>query len=158
MTLEDLLAREAIRDCMAKYNHSGDSLRAEDFAACFTEDGILESSRDGGFRYGSRAEILAWQTSWREGVLAGDGPPSAETPSGAEFVRHNLTTSRIELTGPDTAKARTYWVVMTDVGPDHCGVYTDLFRKVGDDWLISHRRVRTDWHAPDSHFRPPEKG
>ena len=147
-TLEDLLAREAIRDVMAKYNHSGDSLRAEDFAACFTEDGILESAAEGGFHYASRAEILAWQTSWRS------GPPSVETPRGAKFVRHNLTTSRIELTGPDSAKARTYWVVMTDIGPDHCGVYTDVFRKVGGEWLIAHRKVRTEWWAENSHFRP----
>jgi hypothetical protein len=149
LTLDDLLAREAIRDTMAKYNHSGDSLRAEDFAACFTEDGVLESASQGGFHYASRAEILAWQSSWR------DRPASAETPRGAKFVRHNLTTSRIELTGPESAKGRTYWVVMTDIGPDHCGVYTDQFRKVGGEWLISHRRVRTDWWAEKSHFRPP---
>jgi hypothetical protein len=149
LTLDDLLAREAIRDTMAKYNHSGDSLRAEYFAACFTEDGVLESASQGGFHYASRAEILAWQSSWR------DRPASAETPRGAKFVRHNLTTSRIELTGPESAKGRTYWVVMTDIGPDHCGVYTDQFRKVGGEWLISHRRVRTDWWAEKSHFRPP---
>jgi hypothetical protein len=151
MTIEDLLAREAIRDTMAKYNQSGDSLRAEDFAACFTEDGVLDSASPGGFRYASRSEILAWQSSWR------DKPASAETPRGAKFVRHNLTTSRIEMTGSDSAKARTYWVVITDIGPDHCGVYTDLFRKVGGEWLISHRRVRTDWWAKNSHFRPPIK-
>ena len=149
MTLDDLLAREAIRETMAKYNHSGDSLRAEDFAACFTEDGILESASEGGFRYASRAEILAWQSGWR------DGPPTDETPRGAAFVRHNLTTCRIELTGPDSAKARTYWLVVTDVGPDHSGVYSDVFRKVGEDWLIAHRRVKTEWWAENSHFRPP---
>ena len=156
MTLDDLLAREAIRDTMAKYNHSGDSLRAEDFAACFTQDGVLESASEGGFHYAGRAAILAWQTSWRDVVLAGDGPPSPDTPRGAKFVRHNLTTSRIELTGPDSAKARTYWVVTTDVGPDHCGVYTDVFRKEDGQWLIAHRRVRTDWWAQNSHFRPSE--
>ena len=30
---------------------------------------------------------------------------------------------------------------------------TDRFRKVGDDWLIAERRVRTEWNAPDSLFR-----
>ena len=153
MTLEDLLAREMIRDTLAKYNHSGDSLRAEDFAACFTEDGILESAQEGGFRYASRAEILAWQSAWRDGAAAGDGPPSAETAKGPKFVRHNLTTSRIELTGPDSAKARTYWLVVTDIGPDHRGIYMDVFRRVDGDWLISHRRVRTEWWAESSYFR-----
>ena len=47
-TRPNLLAREAIRDTMAKYNTSGDRLKAEDFAACFTEDGIIESERVAG--------------------------------------------------------------------------------------------------------------
>ena len=29
------------------------------------------------------------------------------------------------------------WIVITDIGPDHAGVYHDRFRKVGDDWLIA---------------------
>ena len=36
MTLDDLLAREAIRALMAKCAQAGDSLRAEEYAACFT--------------------------------------------------------------------------------------------------------------------------
>jgi SnoaL-like domain len=145
MNLDDLIAREAIRATLAKYNHSGDSLRAEDFAACFTRDGILESANDGGFCFHSRADILAWQMAWRDA-------PSAGTPRRAKFVRHNLTTCTIELTGPGSAKARTYWLVTTDIGPDHSGVYTDIFRKVGEDWLIAHRKVRTEWWAENSHF------
>ena len=41
---------------------------------------------------------------------------------------------------------------MSGNGPDHCGVYTDTFRRVGDDWLIAERRVRTEWNAPESLF------
>ena len=44
LTIEDLLAREAIRDTLAKYNASGDRSRTEDYAACFTTDGIIESA------------------------------------------------------------------------------------------------------------------
>ena len=47
MTIDDLLAREAIRDTLAKYNTSGDRLKAEDFAACFTEDAVIEARPDG---------------------------------------------------------------------------------------------------------------
>ena len=28
----------------------------------------------------------------------------------------------------------------------------DSFRKVGEDWLIAHRKVTTEWNSPDSHF------
>ena len=43
MTVEELLAREAIRDTMAKYNMAGDRLKVDDYAACFTEDGVMEA-------------------------------------------------------------------------------------------------------------------
>ncbi len=43
---------------------------------------------------------------------------------------------------------------MTDIGPDHSGTYNDLFRKVGGQWLIAHRKIRVDWRSPDSLFPP----
>jgi hypothetical protein len=147
MTLEDMLAREAIRDTMAKYNTSGDRLKVQDYVACFTEDGIMESEfvpADKAFRYAGKAEILAWQLRWLE------RDPAEAAVHKASFIRHHLSTSKIELTGPNTAKARTYWVAWTDIGPDHAGYYLDDFRKVGDEWLIAHRRVRLDWESPDS--------
>ena len=113
MTLEDLLAREAIRDVMAKYTTSGDRLRIDDFVSCFTQDAVMESEHvpaDRMFRYEGCAEIRAWQERWLRG---------AGGTHGATFVRHHLSTSKIDLTGPDTAKARTYWVAWTDIGPDH---------------------------------------
>ena len=67
MTIEELLARESIRDTMAKYNTSGDRLKVADYVACFTEDGIMESdgvAEDKAFRYAGRPEILAWQSRW----------------------------------------------------------------------------------------------
>lgn len=147
MTLEDLLAREAIRDVMAKYTTSGDRLRIDDFVSCFTQDAVMESEHvpaDRMFRYEGRAEIRAWQERW----LRGEGGTH-----GATFVRHHLSTSKIDLTGPDTAKARTYWVAWTDIGPDHTGYYLDTFRKVDGAWLIAHRRVCMDWEADASLFR-----
>ena len=150
MTLDDLLAREAIRATMARYNTAGDRLRVDEFADCFTEDGIIESEHVSGeqtFRSVGREAIRAWQRRWlsRE--------PSQDTVHGASFVRHHLATCRIDLTAPDAATARTYWSAWTDIGPDHAGYYLDSFRKVGDDWLIAHRRVRLDWQADGSLFK-----
>lgn len=150
MTLDELLAREAIRATMAKYNVSGDRLKVDDFAACFTEDGVIESEKAPGeyaFRYESRAAIHAWQSRWR------NREPGADTVHKASFVRHHLSTCHIELTGPDSARARTYWTAWTDIGPDHCGYYLDTFRKVGEEWLIAHRTVRLDWEAPNGLFK-----
>lgn len=147
MTPEDLLAREAIRDTLAKYTTSGDRLRIDDFVSCFTEDGVIEAENvrvDQAFRYEGRAAIRTWQERWLSGRAG---------THGASFVRHHLSTSRIELTGPDIATARTYWVAWTDIGPDHAGYYLDTFRKVGEEWLIAHRRVRLDWEAEGSLFK-----
>ncbi len=149
MTLDELLAREAIRDTMAQYNVSGDRLKVDAYADCFTEDGVIQSERAPGdyiFRYAGREAIRAWQNRWlvRE--------PGDDVVHGASFVRHHLSTSKIDLTSATTATARTYWTAWTDIGPDHCGVYLDTFRKEGERWLIALRRVRRDWSAPGSLF------
>jgi len=147
VTVDELLAREAIRHTMAKYTTAGDRLKVDDFVACFTPDAVMESEHvpaDRAFRYQGKDQIRAWQERW----LHGEG-----ATHGATFVRHHLSTSRIDLLDADNAQARTYWVAWTDIGPDHAGYYLDRFRKVGDEWLIAHRRVRMDWEANNSLFR-----
>ncbi|HEX7751064.1 MAG TPA: nuclear transport factor 2 family protein [Novosphingobium sp.] len=149
MTVDELLAREGIRDTLAKYTVSGDRLKVEDYAACFTEDGVIATEhRDPAlcFRYEGRGAILAWQRRWRDRTVAG------EVVHQARFARHHLSTVKIDLTGPDTARVRSYWVAWTDIGPDHAGYYLDSFRKVDGAWLIAHRRVREDWRSPQSLF------
>jgi hypothetical protein len=149
MTLDELLARESIRKTMASYTLAGDRLRAEDFMAVFTADAILESDsvpESDAFRYQGREAMRGWILRWRA-TAAG-----AQQAAQASFVRHHLSTSHIEITGADSAKARTYWVAYTDVGPDHCGHYIDVFRRVDDAWLIAHRKVRLDWRSPTSLF------
>jgi hypothetical protein len=147
MTLEELLARESIRKTMASYNMAGDRLRVEEFIAVFTEDAIIESDgvpESDAFRYAGREAIRQWITRW--------GTSNETAQPQASFVRHHLSTSQIEINGT-SAKARTYWVAYTDIGPDHCGYYIDLFRKVGEEWLIAHRKVRLDWRSPKSLFK-----
>jgi hypothetical protein len=149
MTLDELLTRESIRKTMARYTVSGDRLRVEDFITVFTEDAILESEavpESDAFRYEGRKALSEWLTRWR---VPGE---TAQPTTKATFVRHHLSTSHIEITGPDSAKGRTYWVAYTDIGPDHCGHYIDAFRRVGDEWLIAHRKVRLDWRSPMSLF------
>jgi hypothetical protein len=146
MNLDELLAREEIRRTMAGYTMAGDRLRTDDFVALFTEDGVLET--DGvpdadSFRYEGSAAIRDWMTRWRQ-------PPGGAPVHQAAFIRHHLSTCHIEMTGSATAKARTYWVAYTNLGPDHCGCYLDEFRKEGDRWLISRRRIRLDWRRGDS--------
>ncbi len=149
MTLDDMLAREEIRDLMARYTVAGDRLQTDAFVAVFTEDGILESEgvpEADTFRYAGHDELRNWLGRWTQK----DGTPVRAHQ--ATFIRHHMSTSLIELTGDDSARARTYWTAYTDIGTDHCGVYVDGFRKTGGGWRIAHRRVRLDWRSKESLF------
>jgi hypothetical protein len=50
----------------------------------------------------------------------------------------------------DEARVACYFTVFTEIGLEHYGRYRDAFVPVGDDWLIRHRFVSTDWSAPES--------
>jgi uncharacterized protein (TIGR02246 family) len=150
MNIEEAIAREQIRDTMARYNMAGDRARADEMAEVFAEDGVLETP---GYTHQGREAIRSWMKNWRTATAPAAPAAKADSaPKAAKFVRHNITTSQIDFTGPDTAKARTYFVVFTQIGPDHSGYYADEFKKVGDKWLISHRRAMMDWRAAESTF------
>jgi hypothetical protein len=140
MTQEEHLAREEIRRTLAQYNIGGDLNDAEAYAGAFAEDGVIDSAD---FTITGRSEIRDWKAARAKA-------------SPARFVRHNLTTSQVEFTGPETATGRTYFFVVTEVGPDHCGYYADQFRKVGERWFIAYRKVWVDWYARESRFRRPK--
>jgi ketosteroid isomerase-like protein len=154
MTLEEMLAREGIRKTIHSYNAAGDARDGKAFTALFAEDAVLEFAGYGpvpGFRSAGIDEIRARTASW--------SPEPGKDPSLtlASFIRHNLTTCRIDLTGSDSATARTYFVVFTDIGPDHAGTYTDTLVRSGEDWLFAHRRIALDWRWPGSIFPPLPK-
>lgn len=140
MTIDDLIAREAVRNTLAAYNLAGDRLRHDAFVACFTEDALYRSSV---FHLVGRAGIRAWLTDFPTGT------------AGVRLVRHHLTTSRITIDGADEARARSYYLAATEHGPDHGGVYVDRFRRVETRWLIAEREVRLDWARRDSRVVAP---
>jgi hypothetical protein len=149
MTLDELIARECIRQTMAQYTMAGDRLRGDDFVAVFTADAVLETERvpeSDAFRCAGRQAIGEWFARWRSRDRGYSG-------NGATFIRHHLSTSQIEFSGPATARARTYWVAYSDIGPDHCGYYVDVFKKADEQWLIAHRKVRLDWRSPQSLYQ-----
>jgi len=151
MTNEERNAIEAIRRTIAGYTIAGDSRDAAAFPPLFAEDAVLEFAGSGpvpGFRCQGRAEIAARVASW--------SPEPGKDPSLSltRFIRHNLTTSQITPTGPGTATARSYFIVFTEIGPDHMGTYDDDLVQQGEDWLFRHRRIALDWRSPDSLFPP----
>jgi len=134
--LEALVARDEIRQLMARYNLAGDTGRREEFAALFSHDAQLT------------APGLDLRT--RDGIMAGLFSASPKAEPAFKVYRHHLTTSKIEITSDTTAQARTYFLVITDIGLDHTGVYSDEFRKESQGWRIARRVVRLDHVSPQS--------
>ncbi len=71
------------------------------------------------------------------------------------IVRHVLTNTRFVEVTPEQARVESYFTVITEIGLDHHGRYRDLLEPVGEEWLIRHRFVSTDWRDPRSTMAPP---
>ena len=140
-----VLARAAIAETLAACTQAGDARKADAYAACFADDGVLELDR----RHDGREAIRAFMAA--PSVIP---KPTAATPG---FVSHHLTTCRIDFTGESEATVRTYWFVISAAGLDHSGYYDDRFRRVGEDWLIAYRKPRTLWVSPDSVLHNAQK-
>jgi hypothetical protein len=157
MDVWELEARERIRDTLARYNWSGDAFRLDELAAAFCEDGELEVRGREPFR--GRAAIIEFLSGGGDG---GDDDArraalrSAAAASGVtRIVRHNVANIRFLEVTPDHARVACYFTVLTEIGLDHYGRYRDTFVPVGEEWLIRHRFVSTDWRAPESTMAPP---
>ena len=142
----ELTARERIRDTLARYSWSGDALRLEELVLAFCEDGVLEVR--GETPHEGREAIAAF--------IGGVGAAVDErAPAGPRIVRHNVTNVRFVMLTPTEARVESYFTVFTEIGLDHHGRYRDRLVPVGDEWLIQHRFVSTDWRVPGSSMARP---
>ena len=160
MELWELVARERIRDTLARYSWAGDAFRLAELALAFCEDGRLEIRAQAPLE-GREAIVTflggAFGATGASGDEARRAARRAETVASGvrRIVRHNLTNVRFLELAPDRCRVASYFTVVTEIGLDHCGRYRDTFVPVGDEWLIRHRLVATDWRAPDSTMAPP---
>jgi hypothetical protein len=136
----ELVAREQIRGTLARYNWSGDAGRLDGLAETFCADGVLEIR---GFQpLRGRSEIVAFLGGVTGKIaISGDVKP---------VVRHNVANVLFTGLTPDQAHVSSYFTVVTQIGLDHFGRYRDTLVPDGDTWLIKHRKVSTDWAAPNS--------
>ncbi|MGZ4795515.1 MAG: nuclear transport factor 2 family protein [Acidimicrobiia bacterium] len=141
MELWELVARESIRDTVARYNRAGDTGRYEEMVACFAPDGVLAVS--GESEHHGRTALLAFFS----GVAASARP-------GFTHLRHCVTNLTIDVDGPTAASATSYFLVVTDIGLDHWGRYRDRLvpDPDSDRWLLAERAVKTDGYAAGSFF------
>ncbi|MCU1453826.1 MAG: hypothetical protein JWN46_1972 [Acidimicrobiales bacterium] len=136
----EAVAREGVRDTLARYTHAGDRGRAGDLAACFTEDGVLDVG-DAGGRWVGRAAIAAQI----DAVIARG---AASRGNGATPGRHHVSSVLIDLESAAEASSSSYFLVLTGDGSDHWGRYRDRLRVEDGRWLLVERIVRVDGRTP----------
>ena len=136
MELWQLVARESIRDLVARYNANGDAGRFDAMLALFAEDAVLEVP-DGA--HTGRAAIRAFF----EAVAKRTGPDKS-----ARLVRHFTATHQIDVVSEREARGRCYYAVLTERGLDHWGRYLDEYRHVDGRWLFWRRKVTVDAGTP----------
>jgi hypothetical protein len=142
----ELVAREEIRDLVARYNANGDTGRFAQVLELFAADAVMESGADRRI-YTGHDEIVQIFTGARDRADYGEHPV---------YLRHMTATHQIDLLHPSTAKGRCYYLVLTAIGLDHWGRYIDEYKTVDGRWRFARRYVTVDGRHPQSLFIPHE--
>ncbi len=143
MNAGEMTARLAIHDLVHSYAVLLDTGKMDQLAQLFTADAVLNDN------YGE-------SDPGRDGVVAYllaaiNVPLPADSPR-PKFMRHNITTHRVQMTDPSTAKADTYFVAVTDTQPDHWGRYRDKIVHTEDGWRFDHRAIFVEGWAESSWY------
>jgi hypothetical protein len=130
--LWELVAREQIRDLVARYNANADTGHFDEVVALFVPDAVMELP---GATYRGHDEIRTIFT---------DAAASFASRKGFRYLRHFTATLQIDVLGPTEARGRCYYAVLMDHGLDHWGSYLDDYTTVDGQWRFRRRRVTTD--------------
>ena len=141
MELWELVARESIRDLVARYNANADSGRFDQVLECFAPDALMELD---GKPYRGHDEIRTIFTDAAEMARRGPDPV---------LVRHHTSTLQIDVAGQQEASSRCYYQVLSGSGLDHWGRYLDRYGVIGGKWYFVHRREFLDGFVPGSWTR-----
>ncbi|QTV80481.1 nuclear transport factor 2 family protein [Microbacterium sp. NIBRBAC000506063] len=130
--LED---ERAIIRRLYRYGHCIDYGLEEEWAECFTSDGVFEVKRTHppGHVYQGRQQLLEFARS--------------HTRAPANFHKHVVVDPMIEVNG-DRATAVSYFVRLDVIDATPVvrtfGRYRDTFRRTGAGWRIEHRTVEVE--------------
>lgn len=141
MELWELVARESIRDLVARYNANGDSGRFEQMMKVFADDAVMELvGTDGSVRRFEGTEHIATIFTATKAHWDVDVKPVATS----HHVRHLTATHQIDLVDEIQARGRCYFLVLMGHGLDHWGRYIDEYGVRDGRWVITNRRAITD--------------
>jgi hypothetical protein len=136
MELWELVARESIRDLVARYNANGDSGRFDQVVELFAPEAVMDVD---GTVYRGRDEIRSLFTSTASSLLDRPGPV---------VLRHHTSTLQIDVKSEHSATSRCYYQVLLAEGLDHWGRYLDEYRVVDGRWRFAARREILDGTVP----------
>lgn len=151
--MEAQYERALIRELQDRYGVVHDFGSPEEYASLFTDDGAIASGEGPPLVQGREA-LLAFakrdQERWH-GEPAADGSTSS-------IMRHLISNSEVELTGPDSASGMSYVTTLVqkgEVGPAilSVGRYVDEYRKQDGEWRISRRIIKMDFGDQDLALR-----
>lgn len=135
------VARDGIRDLVARYNANGDTGRFAQVRDLFVPDAVMKIEPDDEY-----VGIDAIMT-----IFTGTSSTTASSAA-LTHVRHFTSTHQIDLIDADRASGRLYFAVLTDVGLDHWGRYVDQYVRTVDGWRFARRSVSVDGWSPSSLF------
>ena len=155
MELWELVGRESIRDCIARWNYNGDARHMDEMVLVLAPDVEFRAVDDDVLH--GRAAVLDFLTGVRDGK---DGTAQADPrpapndgrylPAGTNpSIRHFTSNPRITFESETRAQVRTYYAVLSSFGLDHWGRYIDEFGVVDGEWLITKRVITTDGVDPE---------
>lgn len=134
--VEDMLA---IQQVIARYSHAFDAGDAEGWANVFTKDAVWESYTVGSTTPTNR---LKGHDELREFAAK----QFREKAPGLVYYHHQSGILFDDLTA-NTAKTRVMVIITIHKSPDppriiFTGVYTDVWKRTSDGWLLAHRVLR----------------
>ena len=153
MELWELVAREFIRDRIARWNSNGDAGRMGDMVMVLAPDVEFQAAESEVLH--GRDAVLAFLTGVKQDKADSAQPaPPVRTgrylpPGKRPSIRHFTSNPQIEFESETVARVRTYYQVLSSFGLDHWGRYVDEFGVVDGEWLITKRTVTTEGVDPE---------
>ena len=141
----ELLARESIRDLVARYNANGDSGRIPQVLELFAPDATVEITSEGGETRTYRG-IDEIETIFTGAIATFRAAADRRAQPG--YVRHCIATHQIDIRDRQHANGRCYFFVIRAHGLDHWGRYVDEYEERDGRWRFTSRKVTTEGRLP----------
>ena len=145
--MDDVMAaRIEIAALIAELTNLGDAGSIDAFAKLFAHNGVY-TLQDGTSATGP-SEIERMLTEFSKNMQTAPNAPT--------YMRHNISTSHVEVLGNGAASGDTYFLNVNDKGLDHWGRWQDRFTRADSKtWLFASRKVVLEGMIESSWLKTP---